>query len=84
MDEYLPRLLALVKAPFLPGSSADSVCFQLLTKKAAYILIEGIYKKVPPKSKAPERVHQKEYHKEIIKISHDVVKKKFEHEDHLK
>jgi hypothetical protein len=66
MDEYLPRLLSIIKAPsstFSPIINVDTICYQLLTKRTAYMLIEEIYKRVPPKSKAPEKVHQKEHHK---------------------
>jgi hypothetical protein len=62
MDEYLPRLLSIIKTPAPTFSSVvniDTVSYQLLAKRTAYMLIEEIYKRVPPKSKAPEKVHQK-------------------------
>lgn len=51
MDVYLPRLMGLLRTPF--STTADEICFQLQMKRVAYMLIEEIYKKVPPKTTAP-------------------------------
>lgn len=75
MDEYLPKLGQILKNPIV-SSQAEMIAMELMIKRTAFTIVEAIYSKVPQKGKAPEKVHQKEHHKELIKHSEAVIKRR--------